>query len=92
MDPLTEAQIREALATVLKGRTAIVIAHRLSTVKHADRIIALRRGQIIEEGIHDELIKRGGYYAELYDTYFRHQSLDYQPGEVFAPVHSLVSI
>ena len=58
-------------------RTAIVIAHRLSTVKHADRIIVMKDGEIIEEGNHDGLMDQGGHYAELYNTYFRHQSLEY---------------
>jgi ABC-type multidrug transport system fused ATPase/permease subunit len=77
VDPLTEAQIQEGLNVVLQDRTAIVIAHRLSTIKSADRIIVLRKGQIIEEGSHAALMTRGGHYAELYDTYFRHQSLEY---------------
>ena len=92
IDPFTEAQIQEGLDIVLAGRTSIVIAHRLSTVRHADRIIVLRAGQIIEEGTHDALLQRGGHYAELYNTYFRHQSLDYieQVGQidVTAPVAS----
>jgi ATP-binding cassette, subfamily B, bacterial len=54
-----------------------LIAHRLSTVKAADRIIVLENGQIIEEGDHDGLLQRGGQYASLYNTYFRHQSLEY---------------
>jgi len=62
---------------VLAHRTAIVIAHRLSTIKQADRIIVLRKGAIIEEGDHDALMAHGGHYAELYNTYFRHQSLEY---------------
>jgi len=61
---------------VLKHRTSIVIAHRLSTIKNADRIIVLRRGKIIEEGTHTSLLADGGHYAELYNTYFRHQSLE----------------
>jgi ABC-type multidrug transport system fused ATPase/permease subunit len=77
IDPLTETLIQEGLDEVLRGRTAIVIAHRLSTVRHADRIIVLRKGAIIEQGGHDTLLRRGGHYAELYNTYFRHQSLEY---------------
>ena len=77
VDPFTEAQIQEGLNLVLQGRTSIVIAHRLSTVKNADRIIVMANGRIIEGGRHDELMARGGHYAELYDTYFRHQSLEY---------------
>jgi ATP-binding cassette, subfamily B, bacterial len=79
VDPLTEAQIQEGLDVVLADRTAIVIAHRLSTIKAADRIIVLRKGEIIEEGSHGQLMAQGGHYAELYNTYFRHQSLDYNP-------------
>ncbi len=77
VDPLTEAQIQEGLDVVLQDRTAIVIAHRLSTIKSADRIIVLRSGQILEQGNHTALMAGGGHYAELYDTYFRHQSLEY---------------
>lgn len=77
VDPLTEAQIQEGLDVVLRDRTAIVIAHRLSTVRSADRIIVLREGKIIEQGDHTALMALGGHYAQLYDTYFRHQSLEY---------------
>jgi ABC-type multidrug transport system fused ATPase/permease subunit len=77
VDPFTEAQIQEGLETVMRGRTAIVIAHRLSTVRNVDRIIVLRNGEIIEEGNHRALLAAGGHYAELYNTYFRHQSLEY---------------
>lgn len=85
VDPLTEAQIQEGLDVILEQRTSIVIAHRLSTIKHADRIIVLDSGRIAEEGTHDELMERGGHYSELYNTYFRHQSPDYKPGEGFVP-------
>ena len=77
VDPFTEAQIQEGLDIVMRDRTAIVIAHRLSTVKNADRIIVLSEGRIIEEGTHAKLLAGGGHYAELYNTYFRHQSLEY---------------
>jgi ATP-binding cassette subfamily B protein len=79
VDPFTEAQIQEATELILAQSTSILIAHRLSTVRKADRIIVLEDGKIIEEGNHDVLMARGGHYAELYDTYFRHQSPDYQP-------------
>ena len=77
VDPLTEALIQEGLDELLRERTAMVIAHRLSTIKHADRIVVLRSGSIIEEGSHESLLHAGGHYAELYNTYFRHQSLEY---------------
>jgi ABC-type multidrug transport system fused ATPase/permease subunit len=77
VDPFTETQLQEGLETVMKDRTSIVIAHRLSTVRHADRIIVLDKGSIVEEGDHQGLLARGGHYAELYNTYFRHQSLEY---------------
>lgn len=77
VDPFTEAQIQEALNLIMSKTTAIIIAHRLSTVRAADRIIVLQRGRIIEEGSHHGLMRQGGHYAELYDTYFRHQSLEF---------------
>jgi ATP-binding cassette, subfamily B, bacterial len=79
LDSQNEALIQAALEPLFEGRTSIVIAHRLSTVRAADRIIVLRDGQIIEEGSHDALLAQGGHYAELYTTYFRHQSLEYRP-------------
>jgi len=77
VDPFTEAQIQEGLELVMRNRTSIVIAHRLSTVRNVDRIIVMREGKIIEEGNHVSLMAQGGHYAELYNTYFRHQSLEY---------------
>jgi ABC-type multidrug transport system fused ATPase/permease subunit len=86
VDPLTEAQIQEGLDVVLADRTSVVIAHRLSTIEHADRIIVLRKGRIVEEGDHATLMRRGGEYCEVYNAYFRHQSPDYQAGTGFVPV------
>ena len=77
VDPFTEVKIQKATNLILKDRTSIIIAHRLSTIKNVDRIIVLKDGKIIEEGSHFELMKKEGHYAELYDTYFRHQSLEY---------------
>lgn len=77
IDPFTEMQIQEAIDLILQQSTSILIAHRLSTVRSADRIIVLKDGHIIEQGNHDQLIASGGHYAELYNTYFRHQSLSY---------------
>jgi ATP-binding cassette subfamily B protein len=77
IDPFTEWQIQQALSLILSGTTSILIAHRLSTVKAADRIIVLEQGRIIEQGDHKNLIGADGHYASLYNTYFRHQSLEY---------------
>jgi len=79
IDPFTEYQIQQALRLILEESTSILIAHRLSTVRAADRIIVLRQGAIIEEGNHDQLLRQNGHYAELYNAYFRHQELDYRP-------------
>jgi len=77
IDPFTEWQIQQALSLILENATSILIAHRLSTVKAADRIVVMDNGAIIEEGNHEGLLTQGGHYAILYNTYFRHQSLAY---------------
>ncbi|HEX7432274.1 MAG TPA: ABC transporter ATP-binding protein [Anaerolineaceae bacterium] len=79
IDPFTEWQIQQALNLILSRTTSILIAHRLSTVKSADRIIVMEKGKIIEEGNHENLLAAGGHYAGLYNTYFRHQSPDFRP-------------
>src|SRR5512133_1217366 len=77
IDPFTEWQIQQALNLILKNTTSILIAHRLSTVKAADRIVVMQKGTIIEQGSHDGLLSQNGHYAELYNPYLRHQSLSY---------------
>jgi ATP-binding cassette subfamily B protein len=92
VDPFTEWQIQQALSLILAHSTSILIAHRLSTVKAADRIIVLEQGKIIEEGNHESLLSKGGHYASLYNTYFRHQSLDYRPPGVDEIVSAKVKL
>jgi len=76
VDTQTEALIQEALQELLKNRTALIIAHRLSTIKHADRILVVHKGEIWEEGSHNELLAQGGLYARLYDLQYRFQDRD----------------
>jgi ATP-binding cassette subfamily B protein len=70
LDVKTEALIQEALDKLLKNRTAIIIAHRLSTIKNVDRILVLKRGELVESGTHEELMNLGGLYASLYNLQF----------------------
>jgi ABC-type multidrug transport system fused ATPase/permease subunit len=71
IDPYTELKIKKALAVLLKNRTSLVIAHRLSTVRNADNIIVIDEGRIVEEGNHKELMKKKGMYYHLYKKQFR---------------------
>ena len=75
VDAYTEAIIQEALEELLKNRTSIIIAHRLSTVVNSDRIIVLDHGKIVEEGTHQSLLNQGGKYSQLYQQYFQHQKV-----------------
>jgi ATP-binding cassette subfamily B protein len=70
LDSESEAAVQHALTEALVGRTALVIAHRLSTVREADTIVVLDEGRVVEQGSHADLLARGGLYAELYATQF----------------------
>ncbi len=83
LDSESEVAVKRALATALARRTSLVIAHRLSTVREADRILVVDEGRIVERGRHDELLAAGGLYAELYHTQFERQSPD--AGELLGP-------
>ncbi|MFI6657675.1 ABC transporter ATP-binding protein [Streptomyces sp. NPDC050523] len=76
LDNTSEAAVQEALTEALAGRTAVVIAHRLSTVRAADVILVIEGGSIVERGTHEELLAAGGRYAELYQTQFEQQTAD----------------
>jgi ATP-binding cassette, subfamily B, multidrug efflux pump len=77
VDTQTEALIQDALRELLEHRTALIIAHRLSTIKHADRILVVHKGEIWEEGNHEELLVRGGLYARLFELQYRFQERDH---------------
>ena len=70
VDTRTEIQIQKAMDTLMRGRTSFVIAHRLSTIRDADMILVMRDGDIVEQGNHEELITKGGFYADLYNSQF----------------------
>jgi ATP-binding cassette, subfamily B, bacterial len=74
LDSESEASVQRALDTALEGRTSMVIAHRLSTVRSADQIFVVSQGRIIDRGTHAELLARGGLYRQLYDTQFAAES------------------
>jgi ATP-binding cassette subfamily B protein len=76
LDSESEAAVQRALDTALEGRTALVIAHRLSTVRHADRILVIDQGRVVQEGSHEQLLAEGGLYGHLYRTQFTDEPVD----------------
>ena len=75
VDTMTEAKIQSAMESVIAGRTSIMIAHRLSTVRDADMILVVRDGKIVEQGTHAELLKMRGYYFELYTKQYEEDAI-----------------
>jgi len=75
VDPATESRLQESLSRLMAGRTSLVVAHRLSTITSADRILVLQRGRLVEQGTHEELYEIAGIYRGLFD-------LQFQAGEV----------
>ena len=72
IDTRTEIRIQKAFDTIMKGRTSFIVAHRLSTIQEADLILVMRDGHIVEQGNHEELLKKNGFYAQLYESQFAH--------------------
>lgn len=73
IDILTEQRVQKAFAKIMEGRTSFVVAHRLSTIKESDRILVMNKGNIVEQGTHDELLQKNGFYAKLYNSQFAQQ-------------------
>ena len=70
IDTRTEIKIQKAFAKMMEGRTSFIVAHRLSTIKEADKILVMKDGAVIEQGTHDELLSAKGFYANLYNSQF----------------------
>jgi ATP-binding cassette subfamily B protein len=75
VDTRTEAHIQKSLLRLMEGRTSFVIAHRLSTIRDADRVIVIRDGEIVEQGIHQQLLDQRGFYHRLYVSQFKGQAI-----------------
>jgi ATP-binding cassette subfamily B protein len=72
IDTRTEMKIQDAFSEMMRGRTSFIVAHRLSTIREADVILVMKSGKVIEKGRHEELLARGGFYSELYNSQFAH--------------------
>ena len=72
IDTRTEVRIQKAFDTMMQGRTTFIVAHRLSTIREADVILVMKDGHIIEQGNHQTLLEKGGFYANLYESQFAH--------------------
>ena len=70
IDTRTERLVQDAFARLMEGRTCFIVAHRLSTIQNADLILVMNAGRIVEQGTHEELLKKGGFYAKLYNAQF----------------------
>ena len=72
IDTRTELKVQSAFQKMMQGRTSFIVAHRLSTIQEADLILVMKDGQIIEQGTHESLLEKGGFYANLYQSQFAH--------------------
>jgi ATP-binding cassette subfamily B protein len=72
IDTRTEIRIQKAFDTMMKGRTSFIVAHRLSTIQEADLILVMRDGHIVEQGTHEQLLEKRGFYEQLYNSQFAH--------------------
>ena len=71
MDTRTESEIQQAMNRLMEGKTSFIIAHRLSTIRDADQILVMDKGTIVEQGSHEELMERNGFYTDLYNSQFQ---------------------